>query len=70
VSVFFGDPRYKEAAIAVEWSGLAPGLVGIYEIDLYVPGDHLRGDALDVTIRIGGVDSPTKGDLDPKIAVN
>jgi hypothetical protein len=44
-------------------------LVGVYRIDLYVPGDRIRGDDLDVTIRIGGVDSPTKGELDPKTFV-
>jgi uncharacterized protein (TIGR03437 family) len=70
VSVFFGDPRWRQAAIAVEWSGLAPGLVGVYQVDLYVPGDHLRGEALDVTVRVGNVSSPTGGELDPKIAVD
>ncbi len=69
VSVFFGDPRYREAAIVVEWSGLVPGMVGIYQIDLYVPGDRIRGDNLDVTLRIGGVDSPTKGEMDPKVFI-
>jgi uncharacterized protein (TIGR03437 family) len=70
VKVYFGDPRIREAEIAVEWSGLAPGLIGVYRIDLYVPWNRLRGEELDVTIRIGGVDSPTKGEMDPKIAVN
>ncbi|MCS7025954.1 MAG: hypothetical protein NZV14_14215 [Bryobacteraceae bacterium] len=69
VSVFFGDPRYRQAAVVVEWSGLAPGLIGIYQIKLYVPGDRMRGDDLDVTVRIGNVSSPTGGELDPKIAV-
>jgi uncharacterized protein (TIGR03437 family) len=69
VSVFFGDPRYRQAAVAVEWSGLAPGMIGIYEIRLYVPGDRMRGDDLDVTVRVGNVSSPTGGEMDPKIAV-
>jgi uncharacterized protein (TIGR03437 family) len=69
VSVFFGDPRYREAAIVVEWSGLVPGMVGLYQINLYVPGDRIRGDNLDVTLRIGGVDSPTKGEMDPKVFI-
>jgi uncharacterized protein (TIGR03437 family) len=70
VSVFFGDPRWRQAAIAVEWSGLAPGMVGVYQVDLYVPGDHMRGEALDVTVRVGNVSSPTGGEFDPKIAVD
>jgi len=53
----------------VEWSGLAAGLIGVYEVHLYVPGDRMRGENLDVTIRVGGVDSPTGGEFDPKIAV-
>lgn len=69
VQVYFGDPRMKQAAIIVEQSVLVPGLVGVYQIDLYVPGDRIRGENLDVTIRIGGVDSPTKGDLDPRTFV-
>ncbi len=69
VSVFFGDKRYRQAAVVVESSILAPGLVGIYQLNLYVPGDRMRGDELDVTIRIGGVDSPTGGEFDPKVAV-
>lgn len=69
VSVFFGDKRYRQAGVVVEWSGLAPGLIGIYQVQLYVPGDRMRGDSLDVTIRVGGVDSPTGGEFDPKVAV-
>ncbi|MFN7937245.1 MAG: hypothetical protein U0R19_28225 [Bryobacteraceae bacterium] len=69
VTVFFGDKRYSQADVVVEWSGLSPGLIGVYELHLYVPGDRMRGTSLDVTVRIGGVDSPTGGELDPKVAV-
>ncbi|MBI3210339.1 MAG: beta-propeller fold lactonase family protein [Candidatus Solibacter usitatus] len=69
VEVFFGDPRFSQAGIVVESSHLMPGLVGVYELQLYVPGNHLKGDNLDVTVRIGGVSSPTKGPLDPVVAV-
>ncbi|MBL8232948.1 MAG: beta-propeller fold lactonase family protein [Bryobacterales bacterium] len=69
VNVFFGDPRFRQAAVAVEWSGLAPGLIGIYQVRLYVPGDRMRGDDLDVTLRVGNISSPTGGEMDPKIAV-
>ncbi|MFB3825989.1 MAG: beta-propeller fold lactonase family protein [Bryobacteraceae bacterium] len=58
VKVFFGDPAYKQSEMIVEWSGLVPGVVGIYRIDVRVPGSHMQGDALPVTVRIGGVDSP------------
>ncbi|HUQ90653.1 MAG TPA: hypothetical protein VM120_03155, partial [Bryobacteraceae bacterium] len=69
VSVFFGDPRYKQAAVIVEHSGPAPGLIGIYHINLYVPGDRMRGDDMDITLRIGGINSPTKGPLDPRVSI-
>src|SRR5260370_26393269 len=43
------------------WSGLAPGLIGVYQVRLRVPGFHSTGSALPVTIRVGGVLSPTNG---------
>lgn len=70
VKVFFGDSRYREAEIIVEWSGLAPGFVGVYQINLYVPGAHLRGDRLPVTLRVGTVNSSLDGPLLPVIAVD
>ena len=70
VEVFFGDPSYKQAGIIVDWSGLAPGFVGLYQLNLRVPGFHISGDALPITIRIGGVNSPTTGPVVPYVAVN
>src|SRR5579885_2066550 len=70
VQVFFGNPGYTQAAIIVEWSGLAPGFVGLYQINLRVPGNHMKGDALPVTVRIGGVSSPTTGPAVPYVALN
>lgn len=61
VNLYFGPPTYKEAPIIVEWSGLQPGKIGVYQINARVPGPHINGDALPVTIRIGGVDSPRSG---------
>jgi len=69
VQVFFGDPRYKQAEVIVDWSGLTPGFVGLYQINLRVPGEHMKGSALPVTLRIGGVDSPTTGPVVPVVAV-
>ncbi len=69
VEVFFGDVRYSQAEVVVESSRLLPGSIGIYEIKVYVPGDRLRGSALPVTLRVGGVSSPSTGPLPPTIAV-
>ncbi len=69
LKVFFGDYRYKEAEIIVDWSGFAPGFVGLYQINMRVPGAHIKGEALPVMIRIGSVDSPLTGVLVPTIAV-
>lgn len=70
VNVYFGDKRYREAEMIVEWAGLVPGFVGLYQIRIYVPGDRIRGDALDVTVQIGGVDSKQLATLKPTVAVN
>jgi len=70
VQVFFGDPTYKQAGIIVDWSGLAPGFVGLYQLNLRVPGFHISGDALPVTLRVGSVNSPTTGPVVPTVSVN
>ena len=69
VKVFFGDPTWNGSEMVVEWSGLVPGFIGLYQINLYVPGNRMRGDALPVTVRIGGVNSPTSGPVVPFVAV-
>lgn len=70
VSVFFGDPRYSQSQMVVEWSGLAPGLIGVYQVNLYVPGNRMKGDRLAVTIRVGGVSSAVSGGgLAPYVAI-
>ena len=48
----------------------AAGLVGVYQINARVPGFHLKGDALPVTLRIGGVSSPTTGPTAALVYVN
>ncbi len=70
VKVFFGDPRWQQSEMIVEWSGLQPGAIGVYRIDVRVPGFRTRGEALPVTIRIGGVDSPSSAPVVPKVAVD
>jgi uncharacterized protein (TIGR03437 family) len=61
VKLFFGDPTWTQAEVIVDWSGLKPGSIGVYQINCRIPGFHINGDALPVTIRIGGVDSPRTG---------
>jgi uncharacterized protein (TIGR03437 family) len=69
VEVFFGNPSIKEAGIIVDWSGLTPGMIGLYQLNLRVPGAHINGDALPVTVHIGTVSSPTTGPVVPVVAV-
>ncbi|MEK7404325.1 MAG: hypothetical protein AAB225_04385, partial [Acidobacteriota bacterium] len=69
VKVFFGDPSWSQAEMIVEWSGLTPGFIGLNQINVRVPGDRMRGDQLPVTVRIGGVDSPSSAPVTPKVAV-
>jgi len=66
LKVFFGDPTWNGAEIIVDWAGLVPGYIGLYQLNLRVPGNHLRGDALPVTIRMGTLNS-TAG---PVVAVD
>jgi uncharacterized protein (TIGR03437 family) len=70
VSVYFGPVGYSQAPVVVNWSGLTPGMVGVYQIDVYVPGTHMEGDAVPVTIKVGGVSSPTTGSNLPTVASN
>lgn len=69
VQVFFGNPGYREAEQIVEWSGLTPGMVGLYQINIRVPGARIRGNKLPVQIRIGGINSPSSGPAVPYVAV-
>jgi uncharacterized protein (TIGR03437 family) len=69
VQVFFGDPRYIQSEVIVDWSGLTPGFVGLYQLNLRVPGFHEKGEALPVTLRVGGVDSPLNAPVVPYVSV-
>jgi uncharacterized protein (TIGR03437 family) len=66
VSLYFGDPTRSDTGVIVDWSGLAPGDIGVYQINCRVPGRHFSGDNLPVTLRVGGVSSPTTG---PNVAL-
>jgi uncharacterized protein (TIGR03437 family) len=69
-AVYFGDPSWVQAAIIVDFAGLAPGMIGIYQLNLRVPGFHISGDSLTVTITAGGVSSPSAGPVVPLVSVN
>jgi len=69
-AVYFGNPSWVQAAIIVDFAGLAPGLIGIYQLNLRVPGFHISGDSLLVTITAGGVSSPSVGPVVPQVSVN
>ncbi len=70
VQVYFGNPSYSQSPVIVEWSGLVPGLIGVNQINVRIPGTHMNGNALPVTIKIGGVSSPASGPAIPTVALN
>ena len=51
----FGNPLWVQSAVIVDFAGLAPGMIGVYQLNLRVPGFHISGDSLLVTITAGGV---------------
>jgi uncharacterized protein (TIGR03437 family) len=69
VQVYFGNPGIKEAQVIVDWSGLMPNSIGVYQLNLRVPGAHVKGDNLPVTLKIGGVTNVTTGPTAPTVYV-
>jgi uncharacterized protein (TIGR03437 family) len=41
----------------VSFSGLAPGLVGLYQVNVEIPEGVVSGDSIEVLITIGGIQS-------------
>ena len=70
ISLYFGDPTRNDTGVIVDWSGLVPGDIGVYQINCRVPGRHYSGDNLVVTLKIGGVSSPTSGANVATVSVN
>jgi uncharacterized protein (TIGR03437 family) len=70
ILLYFGNPTISDSGVIVDWSGLAPGMIGVYQISCRIPGTHLKGNALPVTLRIGGVSSPTTGSTAALVYVN
>jgi uncharacterized protein (TIGR03437 family) len=62
VSVTVGGHPYQ-----VLWSGLAPGLIGVYQINIYVPGSRVRGDDLPVVVTVGGNSSASAPNSSPPL---
>ncbi len=69
VEVHFGNKLWSQSAVVVEWAGLVPGFVGLYQINVYVPGDRIRGNDLDVTIRVGGVENTQIEAVKPTVSI-
>ncbi len=70
VEVHFGNKLWSQSAVVVEWAGLTPGFVGLYQINVYVPGDRIRGNDLDVTIRVGGIENTQIEAVKPTVSIN
>jgi uncharacterized protein (TIGR03437 family) len=70
VNVYFGTPSWVQASMIVDWVGLAPGAVGVYQINVTVPGFHISGSDLPVMIKVGSVTSQAAGPDVPSVAVN
>jgi len=70
VQVYFGNPSFRQSQMIVRSSTLLPGMVGVAQILVTIPGFHTRGSSVPVTLRIGGVSSSTTGPVAPYIPVN
>jgi uncharacterized protein (TIGR03437 family) len=70
VAVYFGNPTYSHSPVIVVWSGLVPGFIGVNQINVRIPGTHMNGNTLPVTIKIGGISSPASGPAVPTVALN
>ena len=59
----------QQEEVIVDWSGLVPGYVGLYQINMRVPGFHEKGERLEVVVEIGGVNSSITGPVVPWVSV-
>ena len=41
----------------VSFSGLAPNFVGLYQVNVQIPPDAPTGDAVPLTLSVGGISS-------------
>ncbi len=49
----------EESAIPATYAGLAPGQVGVYQINVQIPDDASAGNAVSLALSVGGVKSNT-----------
>jgi uncharacterized protein (TIGR03437 family) len=56
--------------VIVDWVGLTPGIIGVYQVNLRIPGAHMKGTSLPVLLKVGGAQSQTTGPVVPTIAVD
>ncbi len=50
--------RIADKAATVFFAGLAPGFVGVYQVNAFVPAGLTPGDAVPVTVSVSGLTSP------------
>ena len=53
IELYFRDPHRQDQAIVVDWIGLTPKFIGVYQVNFRLPAQHLRADALAVTLWLG-----------------
>jgi uncharacterized protein (TIGR03437 family) len=70
VALFFGNPGISNSAVIIDSSELVPGEIGVYQIACRIPGNHLSGNGLAVTLEIGGASSSTTGPDVPLVYVD
>ena len=58
------------ASATISFSGLTPGLVGVYQINFQVPNNAPLGRAVPLQLSIGGVSSKRCDDCDPMIGAS
>jgi uncharacterized protein (TIGR03437 family) len=46
-------------ALPASYAGLAPGLVGLYQVNVQVPNDAPTGNAVSLALSVGGATSNT-----------
>jgi uncharacterized protein (TIGR03437 family) len=44
-------------------------MIGVYQINCRIPGFHIKGNALPVTLRVSNVSSPSGGSSPPLVWV-
>jgi uncharacterized protein (TIGR03437 family) len=67
--VFIGNPDVRGTEMIVEWSGFAPGFIGLNQINLRVTPQAPTGDDLPVVVRVGEAESPRIGPLAPVTSI-